>query len=109
MLVPGDVCAVPRGAVPADLLLLSGTCIVNEAMLTGESIPQVKESVPHGGNAGDTLAAISNPKLHLLFRGTEVVQVGTRKLQAQIYVITLCGGRRPYRALCGSGSHRQHH
>jgi P-type E1-E2 ATPase len=61
--------------MPADVLLLSGTCIVNEAMLTGESVPQVKEPAPHAAAAGDTLALVPNPKLHVLFRGTEVVQV----------------------------------
>jgi len=46
-LVPGDVVVVPEGKnLPCDLILLTGSAIVNEAMLTGESIPVMKSSLP---------------------------------------------------------------
>ena len=46
-LVPGDVIKIPEGTVlPCDLILISGTCIVNESMLTGESVPVFKNSIP---------------------------------------------------------------
>lgn len=35
VLVPGDVIAVVTGVLPADFVLLTGECIVDENMLTG--------------------------------------------------------------------------
>jgi cation-transporting ATPase 13A3/4/5 len=47
-LVPGDVFKVPeRTILPCDAILVSGTAIMNESMLTGESIPVIKASLPN--------------------------------------------------------------
>lgn len=47
-LVPGDLIQIPDNTVmPCDLVLLYGSCIVNEGMLTGESIPVIKNKLPH--------------------------------------------------------------
>lgn len=45
-LVNGDLIVItPEMKLPADILLLDGDCIVNEGMLTGESIPIKKSSI----------------------------------------------------------------
>ena len=47
-LVPGDVVLIPVTGIAmmeADAVLIEGTCVVNEAMLTGESIPITKVNV----------------------------------------------------------------
>jgi cation-transporting ATPase 13A1 len=47
-LFPGDIVSMVRSkedrTAPCDILLLHGSCIVNESMLTGESTPQLKVS-----------------------------------------------------------------
>ena len=69
-----------RGStLPADLLLLGGRAVVNEAMLTGESVPQVKEAVVGEEEEGGTATArldLSDGSAHrrgVLFGGTVLV------------------------------------
>lgn len=46
-LVPGDLIEVPENVVmPCDIILFSGTCIMNESMVTGESVPVIKNALP---------------------------------------------------------------
>ncbi|WFD45088.1 putative cation-transporting ATPase 1 [Malassezia psittaci] len=77
-LLPGDVVSVQRtkqdSALPCDLLLLSGSAIVNEAMLSGESTPLLKESIAQR-NDQDTLDDQNADRLHCLFGGTKALQV----------------------------------
>jgi P-type E1-E2 ATPase len=71
-LVPGDVIVVPKRqtTMPCDCILLTGTVIINEAMLTGESIPVIKTSLPIHQN--DVYDADGHAK-HTLFSGTNVI------------------------------------
>eukprot|EP01083_Nonionella_stella_P087110 242202_1 len=58
--------------VPCDVLLLSGTCVVDEALLTGESVPQIKE--PIDVSAVDTkLDLKSLHRISLISGGTKIV------------------------------------
>jgi manganese-transporting P-type ATPase len=77
-LFPGDVVSITRqkdetNPIAADFVLLNGSCIANEAMLSGESTPQLKESVLL--REEDDVLKISDDKTHILFGGTKVLQV----------------------------------
>lgn len=62
-------------AIPCDMILLDGGCIANEAMLSGESTPQSKESVRLRPEEDLFDLADSGDRLHVLFGGTKVLQV----------------------------------
>uniref|UniRef100_A0A3Q1FSR2 Polyamine-transporting ATPase 13A3 n=1 Tax=Acanthochromis polyacanthus TaxID=80966 RepID=A0A3Q1FSR2_9TELE len=80
-LVPGDVIVIPSNGtiMPCDAVLVSGTCIVNESMLTGESVPVTKTNLPNPGpgERGEEAVSAYNTeehKRHTLFCGTNVIQ-----------------------------------
>lgn len=77
-IVPGDLVSVARSKndifVPCDVLLLRGACIVDESMLTGESVPQLKESLENIDDHSQELDPEGDGKLFVLFGGTKVVQ-----------------------------------
>ena len=69
-LVPGDVIEIPEMcSMPCDLILLTGSCIVNESMLTGESIPVIKNSLPFTNDIYD----VNSDSKYTLYGGTKVI------------------------------------
>ncbi|ODQ66026.1 hypothetical protein NADFUDRAFT_70338 [Nadsonia fulvescens var. elongata DSM 6958] len=77
-LLPGDVVSIERSSeesgLPCDLVLINGTAIVNEAMLSGESTPLLKESIAL--RPADALLSVDGlDKNSLLYGGTKVLQV----------------------------------
>lgn len=77
-LLPGDLVSITRSQndniVPCDLVILRGSCIVDESMLTGESVPLMKESLESLDNLDVEMDAEGDGKLFVLFGGTKVVQ-----------------------------------
>nr|XP_013815067.1 PREDICTED: probable cation-transporting ATPase 13A4 isoform X1 [Apteryx mantelli mantelli] len=77
LLVPGDMLVLKEGRalLPCDAILVSGQCIVNESMLTGESIPVTKTHLPQADNVKPwRMHCAEDYKKHVLFCGTEVIQ-----------------------------------
>ncbi len=77
-LLPGDLVSVSRtkedSGVACDMLLVEGTAIVNEAMLSGESTPLLKDSIQlRPGEASIEPEALD--KNAFLWGGTKVLQI----------------------------------
>ncbi|NXH83109.1 AT132 ATPase, partial [Edolisoma coerulescens] len=76
-LVPGDCVRLPPdGALlPCDAALLTGECMVNESLLTGEcSAPVMKTPLPAGGQAAGAAYCPEEHRRHTLFGGTQLIQ-----------------------------------
>ncbi|KAK9450721.1 uncharacterized protein V1518DRAFT_411526 [Limtongia smithiae] len=77
-LLPGDLVSITRSkddsGLPCDLLLINGAAIVNEAMLSGESTPLLKESIALRP-ADEDLDLGGLDKNSLLYGGTKVLQI----------------------------------
>ncbi|KAG8413269.1 hypothetical protein J3458_012852 [Metarhizium acridum] len=84
-LVPGDIYELSDpnlSQFPSDSLLLTGDCIVNESMLTGESVPVSKIPATDETLCFMDLAAASvSPEIarHFLYCGTKIIR--TRRPQ----------------------------
>ena len=75
-LVPGDVMVVPASGclMCCDAVLLTGSAIVNEAMLTGESVPVTKSCLSSLDTDNDEVYSPESHKRNTMFAGTEVIQ-----------------------------------
>merc|ERR1719491_1796396 len=75
-LLPGDIVALMRKAdvsCPVDVLLLQGSVLVNEAMLTGEGVPQMKVAAMPPPDSPELAAPLDMKGLHK----THIVSAGT--------------------------------
>uniref|UniRef100_T1GC36 P-type ATPase A domain-containing protein n=1 Tax=Megaselia scalaris TaxID=36166 RepID=T1GC36_MEGSC len=85
-LVPGDIIEIPPHGctMQCDAVLLSGNCIVDEALLTGESVPVTKTMLPLKRGVQFDLKEHNR---HVLFSGTRVLQtryIGSEKVLARV-------------------------
>uniref|UniRef100_A0A8C9RWR4 ATPase cation transporting 13A2 n=1 Tax=Scleropages formosus TaxID=113540 RepID=A0A8C9RWR4_SCLFO len=90
-LVPGDCVLIPPEGLllPCDAVLLAGECVVNESMLTGESIPVMKTPLPASGGR----YSLDTHRKHTLFCGTQVIQAkeGCRDGNWALAIVTRTG------------------
>lgn len=72
-LVPGDVIEIPSNGcvMQCDIVLLSGNCIMDESMLTGECVPVTKTPLLKNSSFIFDQKTYSR---HILFAGTKLIQ-----------------------------------
>ena len=105
-LLPGDVLFIPRDGMLlcCDAVLVSGSAIVNECALTGESIPVNKSSIPYISKfifdsgeieridvAEDLIYNADRDKKHSLFSGTTILQAKPSSGANVVAIVTRTG------------------
>ncbi|PVU94276.1 hypothetical protein BB561_002695 [Smittium simulii] len=85
-LVPGDIISISdlsSNIIPCDAILLEGSCITNESMLTGESVPVTKTPATPETLERIDLTSPSFPleiSTHFLFSGTSIIRAKKTEL-----------------------------
>ncbi len=77
VLVPGDVVNLSTSdssIVPCDMFLLSGDAIINESMLTGESVPVSKVPAKDDDLFKWRESRVDNPKA-FMYGGTHIIRI----------------------------------
>lgn len=77
-IVPGDLIEVGEAKmkgeamVPCDAILVAGSCVVNEATLTGENVALLKDNIDP--RADEEVYNMKADRVHTLFGGTRLLQ-----------------------------------
>ncbi|KAL0236259.1 hypothetical protein GEMRC1_002841 [Eukaryota sp. GEM-RC1] len=91
LLLPGDIISIPTTStslIPCDCVLLSGSCLVNEAAMTGESNPVPKSSL----TPSSAVFAPGTDRRHTLFCGSTVVRAKPVHHDAKVKALVMRTG-----------------
>ncbi|CAH1140797.1 unnamed protein product [Phyllotreta striolata] len=88
-LVPGDLIVIPKEGceMQCDAVLITGTCVVNESMLTGESVPIMKTPMPEDS----LMINLKDNMSHTVFCGTKILQAKNKNDDKVLAVVIRTG------------------
>ena len=86
-LVPGDLFEIPEDNfyMPCDTVLINGSVIVNESLLTGDSTPVIKNGMPQSDLLFNTMN--NSYEKFVLFSGTKILEKRSLKNQKILGVV----------------------
>ena len=103
-LIPGDIFVMKQNGnehftMPVDALLLAGQTLVNEAVLTGESVPQSKVPIDFvermlpkeqaGPDGDDTCLDLDSDRNSILFAGTTLIHCSNTANQTHVQNVSI--------------------
>ncbi|RKP21240.1 hypothetical protein ROZALSC1DRAFT_27340 [Rozella allomycis CSF55] len=72
-LVPGDIFVPIEGLIPCDAIIVDGDCLMDESILTGESVPVPKVPVSKE-TFKNNLKSLERLERHVVYHGTRVLR-----------------------------------